>query len=35
MVNVQGGAEAAVQEDVEDPVQMVFIVAPLAPAINN
>ena len=35
MVNVQEDAGEAVQEDAEDPAQLVFIVAPLAPAINK
>lgn len=35
VANVQGAAEVAVQEDAEDPVQLVFIVAPLVQGIDH
>lgn len=35
MVNVQEAVWEAVKEDVEETAQLVLIVTPLAPAINN
>ena len=35
MVNVQEAVWEAVQEDAEETAQLVLIVTPLAPAINN
>lgn len=35
MVNVQEAVWEAVQEDAEENAQLVLIVKPLAPAINN